>query len=66
MSLKTFHIIFVTMAILLCLVFGGWCLHSDFAKARPGYAITGYVSFAFAVLLVLYEIIFLKKMKEKK
>jgi hypothetical protein len=66
MSLKTFHIIFVTMAVVLCLVFGGWCLNSDFAKGRPGYAITGYVSFVFAALLVLYEIVFLKKLKEKK
>ena len=66
MSLKTFHIIFVTMAVLLCLVFGGWCLNSDFAKGHPGYVITGYVSFVFAALMVLYEIVFLKKLKEKK
>jgi hypothetical protein len=66
MSLKTFHIIFVTMAVLLCLVFGGWCLNSDYAKGRTGYAITGYVSFVFGVLLVLYEIVFLKNLKEKK
>jgi hypothetical protein len=66
MSLKTFHIIFVTMAVLLCLVFGGWCLNTDYAKAHAGYAIAGYVSFGFAVLLVVYEIIFLKNFKEKK
>ena len=66
MSLKTFHIIFVTMAVLLCLVFGGWCLNSDFAKGHAGYAITGYVSFVFGALLVLYEIVFLNKLKEKK
>ena len=66
MSLKTFHIIFVTMAVLLCLVFGGWCLNSDFAKGRSGYAITGYASFVFGMLLVLYEIIFLRNLKEKK
>jgi hypothetical protein len=66
MSLKTFHIIFVTMAVLLCLVFGGWCLNSDFAKGSAGYAITGYASFVFGVLLVLYEIVFLKNLKEKK
>ena len=66
MSLKTFHIIFVTMAVLLCLVFGGWCLNSDFAKGRAGYATTGYASFVFGVLLVLYEIMFLRNLKEKK
>jgi len=66
MSLKTFHIIFVTMAVLLCLVFGGWCLNSDYAKNRAGYAIAGYASFGFGVLLVVYEIIFLKNFKENK
>ena len=66
MSLKTFHIIFVTMAVLLCLVFGGWCLNSDYAKGHAGYAISGYVSFGFGALLVVYEILFLKNLKEKK
>ena len=66
MSLKTFHIIFVTMAVLLCLVFGGWCLNSDYAKGRTGYAISGYASFGFGVLLVVYEILSLKNLKEKK
>lgn len=66
MSLKTFHIIFVTMAVLLCLVFGGWCLNSDYARSHSGYAIAGYVSFVFAVLLVVYEIMFFKGLKEKK
>ena len=66
MSLKTFHIIFITMAVLLCLVFGGWCLGSDYGRGHAGYAISGYVSFVFAVLLVVYEIVFLKNFKEKK
>jgi len=66
MSLKTFHVIFVTMAVLLCLVFGGWCLNSDYAKGRAGYGISGYVSFGFGALLVVYEIMFLKNLKEKK
>ena len=66
MSLKTFHIIFVTMAVLLCLVFGGWCLGTDYAKSHSGYGIAGYVSFAFGALLVVYEIMFLKGLKEKK
>lgn len=54
------------MAVLLCLVFGGWCLGTDYAKSHPGYGIAGYVSFGFGVLLVVYEIMFLKSLKEKK
>ncbi len=64
MSLKAFHIFFITMAVVLCVVFGGWCLSSDYAHGRPGYTIAGYASFALGVLLVLYEIVFLKKLKE--
>lgn len=66
MSLKAFHVFFITMAVLLCIVFGGWCVHSDYARGHAGYTITGYGSFVVGALLVLYEIMFLKKLKEKK
>lgn len=66
MSLKAFHLIFITMAVLLCLIFGGWCLGSDYARAHAGYGAAGYGSFVFAVLLVVYEIVFLKNLREKK
>ena len=64
MSLKTFHIFFIAMAVVLCLVFGAWCINSDYARGRVGYTIAGYASFGLGVLLVLYEIVFLKKLKE--
>ena len=64
MSLKTFHIFFITMAVVLSIVFGAWCINSDYAHGRVGYTVAGYASFALGVLLVLYEIVFLKKLKE--
>jgi hypothetical protein len=55
MSLKAFHIFFIALAVLLCLGFGAWCLQ------RPGYVAIGIASFAFAVGLVCFEIVFLRK-----
>lgn len=65
MSLKAFHVFFITMAVLLCIVFGVWCINSDYTHGRAGYMVTGYASFVVGALLVLYEIMFLKKVKEK-
>ena len=64
MSLKAFHVFFITISVLMCLGFGAWCVSSDYAHGRMGYAIAGYISFALGVLLVLYEIVFLKKFKD--
>jgi hypothetical protein len=64
MSLKAFHIFFITISVLLCLGFGAWCLNSDYARGRAAYMVAGYISFGLGVLLVLYEIVFLKKFKE--
>jgi hypothetical protein len=64
MSLKAFHIFFITLSVLLCLGFGAWCLGSDYAHDRAAYTVAGFLSFALGVILVLYEVIFLKKFKE--
>ena len=63
MSLKAFHIFFITISVLLCLGFGAWCLNSDYTHGRAAYAAAGYISFGLGVVLVLYEIVFLKKIK---
>ena len=59
MSLKTFHIFFISVAVLLCLGFGAWCL------GQAGYAATGIGSFVVAVALVAYEVIFLRRFKTR-
>jgi hypothetical protein len=58
MSLKTFHIFFISVAVLLCLGFGVWCLR------QPGYTLAGIGSFVVAAGLVVYEVIFLRRFKE--
>jgi uncharacterized membrane protein len=59
MSLKTFHIFFISVAVLLCLGFGAWCLQ------QPGYTGAGIGSFAVAVALVVYEVMFLRRFKTR-
>jgi hypothetical protein len=59
MSLKTFHIFFISVAVLLCLGFGAWCLR------QPGYIAAGIGSFVVAVGLVVYEVIFLRRFKTR-
>ena len=64
MSLKAFHIVFITASILLTLGFGGWCLSNflaaDGTKRDLAAAIVSLVA---AVGLFIYGRYFLKKLK---
>ena len=64
MSLKAFHLFFITVSVLLCLGFGAWSLGSDYAHERAAYAAAGWISFGLAVVLVVYELMFLRKFKD--
>jgi hypothetical protein len=64
MSLKAFHIFFITISVLLCLGFGAWCLSSDYAHGRAAYTAAGCISFGLGVVLVAYEIVFLRKFRD--
>ena len=66
MSLKVFHVFFITISVLLCLGFGAWCLDSDYARGRTFYMIAGGVSFGLGIGLVVYEILFLRKFKDNQ
>ncbi len=64
MSLKAFHIVFVVISIMMCLVVGVWGL---FMAASAGHGAMmqwlGYAGFAGAVLLGVYGAWFLRKLK---
>ena len=64
MSLKTFHLIFITASSALALGCGVWAL-KDFSspEGHPSDLIFGLGSLAAAVALILYERYFLKKLK---
>ena len=57
MSLKAFHLIFVTLLTTLALVFSAWAFASD----NIIFGIAGVVA---AILVVIYGIYFLKKLKK--
>jgi hypothetical protein len=57
MSLKAFHLIFVTSLTLLSLGFSGWA----FANGKILFGLAGIVA---AILVVIYGIYFLKKLKK--
>lgn len=63
MSLKGFHILFITLATLLTLGLGVWCVRAYLAERADLYIGLGGLSFAAAVALVWYGIHFFKKIK---
>ena len=64
MSLKTFHIFFIIVSILLCFGFGVWLLLSGVTSSE-GLAIGGGIaSFAVGIGLILYAKRFLQKFKK--
>lgn len=58
MSLKAFHVLFISVSVLLAFGFGAWCL-----RAQPPWMAAGFLSLAAGVGLVGYEVWFLKKMR---
>lgn len=58
MSLKLFHICFITLAVLLCFVFGWWSV-----KQAGPYLVIGITSFAAGLGLLFYGNYFLKKIQ---
>lgn len=58
MSLKIFHICFITISIILCFGFGWW----SFQQPGP-YMILGTLSIAAGIALFVYANRFLKKMQ---
>ncbi len=67
MSLKAFHLVFVTAAIALAFGCGIWGLKDYWsADGRPMHLVFGIGSFVTAGMLILYERYFLKKLKKEK
>ena len=63
MSLKGFHIVFITLSSLLALGFGIWCLKANETQVDTTYLVLGVLSFATGGLLILYGGWFLRKMR---
>jgi hypothetical protein len=63
MSIKGFHIVFITFSTLLAIVLGVWCVKVNAAFGAPVYLAGAVASFAAAVALVIYGVWFYRKMK---
>lgn len=64
MSLKAFHLVFITASILLALGFGVWQLRLWFNFGNPSDLILGLVSLGAALGLGMYETYFLRKLRD--
>jgi hypothetical protein len=63
MSLKAFHIVFITFSTLLAFGCGAWCVWIDTMEATRAYTLGAIVSFAAALALIVYGCWFWRKMK---
>jgi hypothetical protein len=64
MSLKAFHVVFITAAVLLAFGFGVWMLRAYNAGGVKSDLIYSVSSFVVGVGLLVYEGFFLKKLKK--
>ena len=63
MSLKAFHVIFITAAVLLAFGFGAWMLRAYDQAGMKSDLIYGVSSLVVGLGLLVYEGFFLKKLK---
>lgn len=63
MSLKAFHVIFITSAFLLAVFLGVWCLLEYSRNGQVVQALLGLLSLAGSVGLIVYGRYFMKKLK---
>ncbi|MBI4397752.1 MAG: hypothetical protein HY586_01330 [Candidatus Omnitrophica bacterium] len=66
MSLKVFHIIFITSSIILDFAFGVLTFQNYIANSNPAYLIMGFLSLVFGAALMIYGIWFLRELKKLK
>jgi F0F1-type ATP synthase assembly protein I len=64
MSLKAFHLVFITAAILLAFGFGIWLAKNFFSTGGAGNLFSALLSFGAGIGLIVYECYFLKKTKD--
>jgi F0F1-type ATP synthase assembly protein I len=64
MSLKAFHLVFITAATLLAFGFGIWLAKNFFSTGGAGNLISALLSFGAGIGLIVYECYFLKKTKD--
>ncbi len=63
MSLKAFHVVFITLSVLLCLGIGGWGIYSFLTDSNEVGIIVALFFILLGVGLIFYELKFINKFK---
>lgn len=66
MGLKSFHIVFIVLSVIVTLGFGGWCFLTKDGTATTGSTTMGTLSVLVGVALFVYGLLFLRKMSREK
>ena len=61
MSLKNFHILFITVSLILSVSFGTWAVLAHREETGSAYLVMGILAFVVAVTLMVYGVWFLRK-----
>jgi hypothetical protein len=64
MSLKAFHLVFISAAVLLAFGFGVWLAKNFFSGGGVMNLISALLAFGAGVGLIVYELYFLKKTRD--
>ena len=64
MSLKAFHVIFISAAVLLAIGLGWWAIDQRQQGGESKYLLVATLSFVAAAGLVVYEVWFLRKTRK--
>jgi hypothetical protein len=64
MSIKGFHLIFITIAALFCAGFGVWALFLDEQSNGSGVKIFGGITLVASAVLIIYGLYFRRKSKD--
>lgn len=63
MSLKSFHLVFIALSILLAIGFGVWEVREYVDSGGDGRLVAALLSFSVAVGLIVYGVRFVRKLK---
>ena len=63
MSIKGFHIVFIVFSTLLAVGIGCWCIWLNLVIGEPLYLGGAIASFLCALALIIYGVLFYRKMK---
>ena len=63
MSLKNFHILFISVSVVLAIGFGAWSVYTHTQESGTAWLVMGVLSLGVGVALVVYGFWFLQKIK---